>query len=103
MDTPMLTTYDNPWNPYTHFREWALFDGLKGYNCSGINAILAPSSDKLCDTENDILTDAALDSFVKHDFLGIYVKVTPETADSIARRASQGDYVTAFTLKESSD
>ena len=101
MDTPFLTTYNNPYNPYTDFDQWILFDSLRGYNCCGIVARLAPSSPKLSDTENDRFLDAALDNFVKHDFLGLYVKVTPSTAPEIAKRASQNDYM-SLTNRESS-
>ena len=100
MDTPMLTTYDNPYNPYTHFREWALFDAMHGYNSAGLLARLAPSSDKICDTENDRFADAAIDSFIKHDILGLYVKVTPETAPKIAQAASEGNFFTVLSIKE---
>lgn len=99
----MLTTYDNPWNPYEELDEWLIFDGLHGYNCMGITAIIAPSSDKLSDTENDRLLDVALDNFCKHDILGLYVKVTPETAPIIAKNASNGNFMTAFTAKERED
>ena len=92
MDTPFLTTYDNPWNPYTQFDQWLLYDSLKGYNCCGIVAKIAPSSTKLFDTENDRLLDAAIDSFVSHDILGIYVKVTPDSAPEIAKKASLGTF-----------
>ena len=31
----MLTTSDNPYNPFTQFDEWQMFDSLQGYNtCS---------------------------------------------------------------------
>ena len=99
MDTPFLTTFDNPYNPYTQFDQWLLFDSRGGYNCCGIVAQIAPSSTKLFDTENDRLLDEALDSFVSHDILGLYVKVTPETAPLIAKRASQGDYFTVLKDK----
>ena len=29
----MLSTIDNPWNPFTNFTDWFSFDTLRGYNC----------------------------------------------------------------------
>lgn len=31
-DEYMLTTVDNPWNPFTHFREWYVYDIMHGYH-----------------------------------------------------------------------
>lgn len=35
-DDYMLTTYDNPYNPFTQFELWFKFDMLLGYNTCGL-------------------------------------------------------------------
>ena len=30
----MLTTFDNPFDPFEQFTSWFLFDTEKGYNCN---------------------------------------------------------------------
>ena len=32
----MLSTADNPWNPFTNFNEWYAFDVVHGYNSCGV-------------------------------------------------------------------
>jgi len=34
----MLTTKDNPWNPFDHWREWYTWDSTAGYHTSGLLA-----------------------------------------------------------------
>ena len=31
----MITTFDNPFDPFYQFDEWLLFDNMKGYNTCG--------------------------------------------------------------------
>ena len=50
---PMLTTFDNPYDPFTQFQQWFLFDAEKGYNSCGIIAPIARTSDELSDEENE--------------------------------------------------
>lgn len=38
MSDVMLTTSDNPWNPYNNFDEWFTFDESKKYCTSGLMA-----------------------------------------------------------------
>ena len=49
----MLTTYDNPFNPFEQFSSWFLFDVEKGYNTCAYLDRIARTSDQLSDTEND--------------------------------------------------
>lgn len=44
----MLTTYDNPYDPFTHFDEWLAYDLRNGTDCCGI---LNRMYDVVCDEE----------------------------------------------------
>lgn len=70
-----LTTVDNPYDPFTQFDNWLLFDNEKGYNCCGKLARIARTSDALSDFENNLEIERAIDEIVKYDFLNIYKKV----------------------------
>lgn len=71
----MLTTIDNPYNPFKSFKEWFLFDIEKGYNTCSYLGRIARTSDQLSDYENDIEVERAIDEIIANDFLNIYVKV----------------------------
>lgn len=71
----MLTTFDNPYNPFDQFDSWFLFDVTKGYNSCEILGRFARISDSFTDEENDREVERAIDEIIKHDFLNIYKKV----------------------------
>lgn len=71
----MLTTFDNPYNPFTNFNEWFLYDMQQGYNTCGYLDRIANLSNDLSDEEAKQATEAAIDRILDHDFLNIYKKV----------------------------
>lgn len=71
----MLTTFDNPFNPFENFNEWLRFDTDKGYNSCGFVDRIARTSDALSDEENDREIERAIDEIIKYDFMNIYKKV----------------------------
>ena len=72
----MLTTHDNPFNPFEQFDSWFLFDVEKGYNSCGLLGRIAKTSDQLTDDENDEEIERAIDQIIKYDYENIYRKVT---------------------------
>ena len=72
----MLTTNDNPFNPFDDFDSWFMFDVEKGYNSSGYLARIARTSEQLSDEENNSEIERAIDEIIKYDFMNIYKKVT---------------------------
>ena len=70
-----LTTIDNPFNPFTDFTKWFLYDIEKGYNSCAYLARIARTSDQLSDAENLNEIERAIDEIIKLDFMGIYKKV----------------------------
>lgn len=73
--TVALTTFDNPYNPFTQFTQWFLFDVEKGYNSCSYLGRIAHTSDSLSDEENDEEIERAIDEIVKYDFMNIYYKL----------------------------
>lgn len=75
----MLTTIDNPYNPFKQFDSWFLFDVEKGYNTCAYLDRIARTSDQLSDAENDEELERAMNEIIANDFMNIYKKVKKET------------------------
>ena len=70
-----LTTHDNPYNPFTQFSKWFMFDTEKGYNSCAYLGRIARTSDQLSDEENDAEVERAIDEIIKYDPFNIYKKL----------------------------
>ena len=71
----MLTTIDNPYNPFENFKAWFLFDAQNGYNSCSYLARIARISDEMTELENDEEIERAIDEIIEYDFRNIYVKI----------------------------
>lgn len=76
--TCMLTTVDNPFDPFEQFTSWFLFDTEKGYNSCSYLARIARTSDQFTEEENNKEVERAIDEIIKNDFMNIYKKVTKQ-------------------------
>ena len=71
----MLTTIDNPFDPFEQFDSWFLFDVEKGYNsCSRLDRI-ARIGDDFTQKEIEEEKERAIDEIIKYDFMNVYKKV----------------------------
>ena len=75
VQTSMLSTIDNPFNPFDDFTSWYLYDISKGYNCSERVARIANLSDDLTESEANEAVEKAIDDLIVSDPLGLFVKV----------------------------
>ena len=71
----MITTNDNPYNPFDQFTLWLLFDKEKGYNTCEHLARIANLSDDLSEKEIEEETERAIDEIIKYDPFNVYMKV----------------------------
>lgn len=83
-----LTTFDNPYDPFTQFDAWYRFDCDKGYNSCAYLARIARTSDQFSEEENETEIERAIDEIIKYDFMNVYRKVTRESREGI--RISDG-------------
>ena len=71
----MLTTFDNPYNPFDEFTSWFMFDEEKGYHSCAYLGRISKTSEQLSDEENAQEIERAIDEIIKYDFQNIYKKV----------------------------
>lgn len=71
----MLTTSDNPFDPFVQFDEWRSFDEGKGYYSCEYLARIAKTSIEMTETDEAIEIDRAIDSIVALNVIGLYKKV----------------------------
>jgi len=74
----MLTTIDNPFDPFTQFDEWFAFDEAKGYHTCSYLARITRTSDELSEADESLAIETAIDEIVKLNVLGIYKKISKE-------------------------
>ena len=72
----MLTTIDNPFDPFEQFTSWFLFDVEKGYNSCSRLARIAHFTDEMTQKEQDEENERAIDEIIEYDVMNIYKKVT---------------------------
>jgi hypothetical protein len=75
MAEPMLTTVDNPFNPFTHYDEWFEYDASLGYHTPAYLARVVRTSDELSEADQRIAIEQAIDEIVKENVLGLYRKI----------------------------
>jgi len=71
----MLSTVDNPWNPFDAYDEWYAFDSAKGYGTLNLLARIANVSLDLPDSNIDNAIRQAMNEIVELNVSGIHVLV----------------------------
>ena len=77
----MLTTFDNPYNPFVDFVSWYMFDCEKGHNTSSRLARIANLNSEMTQKEREEEADRAMNLIVSYDEEGIFYKGTKEQID----------------------
>jgi hypothetical protein len=74
-----ITTYDNPFDPFTEYEKWNDFDIEKGYYTWQKIARIANLSDAMTEKEEKEEIERAILRLIEIDPLDIYYKVTKNT------------------------
>lgn len=61
----LLTTVDNPYDPFTDWDQWYFFDIMAGYNTCNRLASITSVSDNLSDEENQLFLEDAMNQLIK--------------------------------------
>lgn len=72
----MLSTVNNPYNPFRDFKEWLAWDTNAGYNTLGYLARIAVVSPDLSDADYSAAVDNAMDEIIEENLYGVHCKVT---------------------------
>jgi glycerol-3-phosphate O-acyltransferase len=71
----MLTTLDNPFNPFTQYDLWLSYDLRNNYNTLAYLARIAKVPDDLSENDETAAINEAIDEIVMYNITGLYVKV----------------------------
>lgn len=72
----MLTTVDNPFNPFTQYDQWFAWDLQAGYHTPGMLARITITSEDMSDADQSLAIEQAIDEIVEENVLGLYRKVS---------------------------
>lgn len=75
----MLSTIDNPWNPFTHYDEWLAEDTRLGYHTPSLLARVVVSSNELSDYDQELDIVRAIDEIISENVSGMHRKVSRES------------------------
>jgi hypothetical protein len=78
----MLTTVDNPYDPFTQYEEWYAFDLRAGYHSTELLARIVITSDELSDADQSLAIELAIDEIVRENVSGMHKKVTASDVSS---------------------
>lgn len=74
----MLTTIDNPYDPFDQYDEWYSFDSRQGYHTPSFLARITFLSDETSESDQSLSIELAIDEIVKENVNGLYKKVSRE-------------------------
>lgn len=80
----MLTTVDNPFNPFTQFDEWRSYDERLGYGTLSFLARIVKTSDDLSEADQSLAIEQAIDEIVTINALGLYRKVADPNVAAVS-------------------
>lgn len=75
----MLTTIDNPFDPFTEWSEWYAYDLFKGYGTAAYLARIVRSSDDISEADQNAAIDDAIDEIVTENPNKMFRKVSKDS------------------------
>lgn len=88
-DVYMLTTVDNPYDPFTQWNEWFAFDESSGYHSCSLLARVAVTSDELSDVDQLFAIQQAIDEIVSENVSGVHRKVSQSNVKQLLDHSSK--------------
>ena len=79
----MLTTFDNPFNPFVDFRSWYMYDCEMQHNTCGRLARLVEIDSEMTEKEINEEKERAMNFIVTYDLEGKFFKGTEEQIEKM--------------------
>ena len=71
----MLTTVDNPFDPFTQFDEWYAWDEAAGYHTTAFLARVVISSDELSEYDQRLAYEEGVNEIIRENVSGMHARV----------------------------
>ena len=71
----MLSTKDNPYDPFEDFESWFAYDTRMGYGSCSFLARVANTSSELSDEENNLERERAMTEIIANDPTQMFIRV----------------------------
>ena len=78
MKVHMLTTDDNPYNPFTQWPEWYMYDETSGHHTTGLLARMVKTSSEMSEADQLKAIEDAMDEIVSLNASGRHLLVSGE-------------------------
>ena len=75
----MLTTVDNPFDPFVRFDEWNAYDISMGYNTASFLDRVAKVSNDMSEPDQQLAIQDAIDEIVSENVSGMWRKVSRDS------------------------
>lgn len=71
----MLTTVDNPFSPFTEFKQWWTWDRNNGYHTPSLLARVVVLAEELSEADQSLAIQEAIDEIISENVSGMHRKV----------------------------
>jgi hypothetical protein len=85
---------DNPWNPFTHYREWLDYDNKMGYSTLGLLDYFSHATPDMDEDFYEEEYQHALAMLLEFNPYGVHMKVYKDEADKLIPLANEAYRVT---------
>lgn len=82
----LLTTIDNPYNPFTQYSDWYAYDS-NFYNSCAVLGAKANTANGLTDEMNDYEIEKAMNKIIKDQLFGVHILVDKKEAEKVTEFA----------------
>lgn len=76
----MLTTIDNPFDPFTQWNQWLAYDTNMGYNTPAFLARIVVTSNEISESDQALAIENGIDEIVRENVTGMYRKVSKKVS-----------------------
>lgn len=77
----LLSTVDNPFDPFEQFDEWFLFDVEMHHDCCAKLGRIAKVEEAMSDEEYWLEVDRAIDEIISNDPTNTYIRIVKDLPD----------------------